>query len=638
MVLINLSKALTTRHTLAASPEDLDEAVGAMEQALAALPPDHVRRARYLSALAGVLLERGEHTGSQADLAAAVVHAWAGVEATPDGDPRRAGHLLILGDALIARHHLTGGPEDRADAQRALRTAAESAVSPVSLRVRAAHRAGALALEDGDLDASLACLEQAVLLLPLLAWRGIPRADQERKLTELTGIASTAAAVALAAGHPERAVELLEAGRSVLWAQILDTREDLTALRAVRPGLVDRLTEVRAALDAQLDHDLGGLAPPRADRSVLARRFDQLVAEARALPGFDGFLKPRLFRELSAAAVEGPVVVVNFSGLRCDALVISDGAVRVVPLPELDPATLARHLDNVFGTFDEPPTGLAAVVRAHLSVNGLLEWLWTAVTGPVLAAVGPARRLWWCPTGLLSFVPLHAALRPGTHESALDHVVSSYTPTLRDLITARSRPEPPEPRVLVVAMPETPGAPDLTVEPETDALERLFGARATVVTGPGATRGRVLDELGRHSWVHFACHGRQDLAEPSQGAVLLADEPLTVLDFARLKPADAELAFLSACRTAAGGAALPDEAIHLASSLRLAGFRHVIATLWPLYDVVAPQVSEDVYTALAGGTGTSRTAELLHDAVNRLRGAAVGHSPAVWAPYIHIGP
>jgi hypothetical protein len=196
----------------------------------------------------------------------------------------------------------------------------------------------------------------------------------------------------------------------------------------VRPDLAERLGEVRTALDTQADYDVTGLEPP-ADRTVLARRWDQLVAEVRELPGFQGFLRPRSFAELSEAAVAGPVVLVNFSVLRSDALVVRDGAVRVVPLPGLAAERLVEYLDDVFATFEEPPSSLASVVRAHLTVTGLLEWLRTAVTGPVLDAVGPVPRMWWCPTGLLAFLPLHAALRPGSGECALDFVVSSYTPT-----------------------------------------------------------------------------------------------------------------------------------------------------------------------------------------------------------------
>ena len=43
------------------------------------------------------------------------------------------------------------------------------------------------------------------------------------------------------------------------------------------------------------------------------------------------------------------------------------------------------------------------------------------------------------------------------------------------------------------------------------------------------TGERVLRELAAHSCVHFACHGGQDLLNPSHGGVFLADGPLTVL-------------------------------------------------------------------------------------------------------------
>ncbi|MFG3023844.1 CHAT domain-containing protein [Streptomyces sp. NPDC048254] len=637
MVLINLAKALALRCAVDGSVGDLDEAADALRDALATLPPGHARRPHYLSAYGTVLTDRWERTRTRADLDEAVGLLRAAVEASASSDPRRGGYCLNLGVALEDRYRLTGREQDRAEAVEVSRAAAGAAVSAADVRVRAARRASALAWEHGDVEGALSAARQAVGLLPLLAWRGIPRADQERRLSLPAGLASEAAAFAVAAGRAELAVELLEQGRSVMWAQLLDTREDLTALTAVRPDLAERLGEVRTALDTQADYDVTGLEPP-ADRTVLARRWDQLVAEVRELPGFQGFLRPRSFAELAEAAVAGPVVLVNFSVLRSDALVVRDGAVRVVPLPGLDAERLVEYLDDVFATFEEPPSSLASVVRAHLTVTGLLEWLWTAVTGPVLDAVGPVPRMWWCPTGLLAFLPLHAALRPSSGECALDLVVSSYTPTLRDLITARRGSAPGDPRLLVVSMPRTPGAPDLAVEPETDTLRELFGARATLLTGPDATRQRVLDRLGVHPWVHFACHGRQDLAEPSRNALMLHDEPLEVLDVARLRSADAELAFLSACRTASGGAALPDEAIHLAASLRTAGFRHVLGTLWPIYDAVAPQVSQGVYTALAAGAETSQTGVLLHRAVQRLRDAATGHSPVVWAPYIHIGP
>src|SRR5205823_11230134 len=85
------------------------------------------------------------------------------------------------------------------------------------------------------------------------------------------------------------------------------------------------------------------------------------------------------------------------------------------------------------------------------SLSDLLDWLWTAIAGPVLQALqiteqltltAPGaphgRRLWWSPTGALAMLPLHAArLRGAENVSVLDRVISSYTSTLAALPRTR---------------------------------------------------------------------------------------------------------------------------------------------------------------------------------------------------------
>jgi len=41
------------------------------------------------------------------------------------------------------------------------------------------------------------------------------------------------------------------------------------------------------------------------------------------------------------------------------------------------------------------------------------------------------------------------------------------------------------------------------------------------------------------------------------------------------------LAYLSACSTAVTGPELADESVHIVSAFQLAGYQHVIGTLWP---------------------------------------------------------
>src|SRR5262249_41377485 len=142
-----------------------------------------------------------------------------------------------------------------------------------------------------------------------------------------------------------------------------------------------------------------------------------------------------------------------------------------------------------------------------------------------------------------------------------------------------------------------------------------------------------------HAYAHFACHGGQNLRQPATGAFYLYDGPLTVLDVAQRRLHGAELAFLSGCQTAIGGTRLLDEAIHLAPPLQLAGYRHVVATLWTIRDNPAVDVTEATYTALPGDRrlDLTDTARHLHRAVRALRDADP-RDPTRWASYIHAGP
>ena len=91
----------------------------------------------------------------------------------------------------------------------------------------------------------------------------------------------------------------------------------------------------------------------------------------------------------------------------------------------------------------------------------------------------------------------------------------------------------------------------------------------------------VASQLPTASIVHFACHGEQNAQEPLKSALLLKDRhPLTVSRIMELHIPNARLAFLAACQTALGDKTLPDEVIHLGSTLLFSGFPGVVATMW----------------------------------------------------------
>jgi CHAT domain-containing protein len=154
-----------------------------------------------------------------------------------------------------------------------------------------------------------------------------------------------------------------------------------------------------------------------------------------------------------------------------------------------------------------------------------------------------------------------------------------------------------------------------------------------------ATHEAVLAALPAAQWAHFACHATSDLADPSASRLLLADHrarPLTVVDITRLRLGDPEFAFLSACSTAQPGTRLPDEVIHLSSAFQLAGYRHVVATLWPVGDRIGYTVAEQVYAAVRDG-GAGCAAHALHQAT-RDRRARFPNQPSAWAAHVHAGP
>ena len=231
--------------------------------------------------------------------------------------------------------------------------------------------------------------------------------------------------------------------------------------------------------------------------------------------------------------------------------------------------------------------------------------------------------------------------------------VSSYTPTIRALRHARGqRPTPPEStRALIVAMPTTPAAPPLrNVAAEAAAVckrlprpELLMegGAIPPLVAGT-PTRENVVTQLERCSIAHFACHGFSDPADPSRSELLLHDraDPLTVTSLAPVNLERADLAYLSACQTAVNSASsLLDEAIHLAAAFQLAGFPHVIGTLWEIDDGIAVRVADAFYASLddgSAGLDASTAAYSLHNAVRNERDRLF-RSPSLWAAYMHAG-
>jgi CHAT domain-containing protein len=171
---------------------------------------------------------------------------------------------------------------------------------------------------------------------------------------------------------------------------------------------------------------------------------------------------------------------------------------------------------------------------------------------------------------------------------------------------------------------------------EIEMVESILSGGRRLLDGD-ARRGAVLEALPTSDWVHFACHADSDLERPSRSSLQLVDGALTVEEISRRHTPLASLAFLSACATGRGGTTLIDEAIHMSSAFQLAGYPHVIATLWPVVDDEALTMARHIYTALTTGTA-GEPARAVHMAAWRLRADHDGRHPTAWAAHIHSGP
>ncbi|WP_326559995.1 CHAT domain-containing tetratricopeptide repeat protein [Micromonospora sp. NBC_01796] len=636
--LSNLGASLTLRFERTGDPVDIDAAIRYCTEAVATAGPAHPMRSRYLGNLANAQRRKALHSGRGEDASATVASARAASDPLPADPARAAVALKNLGAALAVRFGITGDESDRLEAAWAHRRAAGVRAAPTPVRATSAMGAGEIFVAAGNWPAALECLAEAVSLVVRLAGQRIARSSRQSQLARFNGAVRDAAAAAIETGDPYRAVALLEQGRAVLLAQSLQSRQDLTRVRTLRPDLADRFSRIGALLDAdntgRLIQDPRGADPVTDLRHRLADEWEETVARIRALPGLGGFLQPPEIGAILPAPGQGTIVLVNVSRFRSDALLLDADGVDLLPLPTLGVEAVRERAEALSAATD-PSTHDGLLTET-------LEWLWQHVTGPVidrlaLRADRPAR-VWWVPTGPLVALPLHAsgcADQPG--RSVHEQVVSSYLPTAAALRAYRSGESVTPPRAVrapvVVAVADSPHGAFLSAPAETTKVWESFAGTARVLVDGEATVDGVLAALADSEWAHLICHGFTNPADPSESYLALTGGDLTVRQLIGLNRQDAHLAYLSACSTATAGDVLPDEVIHLSSAFHLAGFRHVIGTLWPVTDRVALTMADAVYTSLHD----TPPAEAVHRAVTALR-RRYARRPRMWAAHVHIGP
>jgi hypothetical protein len=245
-----LATALLTRYELEPDGADLAAALATLEAVLPALDDEHPDRALVLSNLCALLQQRFDLTRSPHDISAAIAAGSAAAAALAAGHPDVAGAQLNLGSAFAARYRAAGQADDLRAAVQAWQTATALGTAPVDVRLVAARRWAVETTNAAQHRSAAEAGRAALVLLPLLAWRGASRQDQERRIARTAGAGREAAASWVASSAPDQAAAALEMGRAILWTQLLDGRSDLAELDGQAPTLARALRRTRAALDA----------------------------------------------------------------------------------------------------------------------------------------------------------------------------------------------------------------------------------------------------------------------------------------------------------------------------------------------------------------------------------------------------
>ncbi|KAH7920201.1 hypothetical protein BV22DRAFT_1199073 [Leucogyrophana mollusca] len=446
------------------------------------------------------------------------------------------------------------------------------------------------------------------------------------------------------------AVELLEQGRTVLWTQLARFRTPLEDLRNV-PEVGRRLAHEFERLSEELlalQHSTGRPEAEARRYGQLSMEWDSLIAQIRKAEGFSHFLMPPSFSHLQEAARDGPVIVVNSSQYSCDAIIVLHiGPPIHVPLVQITLDDVAQ-LSSKFADILKCPAAPGEDKRRESQLIALLRELWDLVVRPIveelssIEQVPKGSRIWWCPTSKFTSLPLHAAGCYRKGEPNLSNVfVSSYTPTLSALIRSR-RSRAAMPTRFAAIGQANPGG-DLERELKSvDKEIRLVQMAVpewvpfTCLSGRLATDIAALDALRAHSWVHLACHGRQDTVQPFASSFAMSNRPLSLLDIINADVGCPEFAFLSACHTAVGDYTIPDEVIHLAAGMQFAGFKSVIGTMWAVDDQVAHHMVTNFYDSLfSEGMDWTKAAGALNKAARNVDKKQVPLEQRI--VFIHIG-
>ncbi|KAJ7212683.1 CHAT domain-containing protein [Mycena pura] len=589
----NLAISFTERYKRLGDLQDLEAALKYKRKAVNLTPQDHPDKANRLQSLAVSFRDRYQRLGNLQDLEAALQYDQEAVKLTPEDHPEKAIRLQSLAGSLVDRYKRSRTPKGLQDIHQYYSSSFNIVSSSPEESWKAALRWGLFAAQFQPTHC-ITAYKAAFSLLPELLW-----------------------------------IEILEQGLATTFQQMLQLKIS-----------VDGLPDEQAQEFHQLSMKL--YSEGSDDSMSIVNRRNHLIKEIRNQPGFEFFLLPKPYNALRHAAQQGPVVILNSHKESCDGIIIlnptSDPVHVAFPNVTLD--LLHSHSVVLKGLCGHRVRGESVSTRLFGYKEGfsspkerfanMLTWLWTHIVEPVYKTLEAhdihGGRLWWLPTGAFTGLPLHAC-----SPTTLGSLVEAYNKTPSGInklgVVGVTQTDSKGVNYLKGVGQEVESILSIVPEP---FVSCFHGAQATV--------DAVKTLLQNCSWIHLACHGTQDLIQPTKSHLLLYEGNLELDTILRMPLQNAEVVFLAACQTAMGDSELVNESFHLGGGFIAAGFQGAIGTLWSMQDQDGPLVAKAVYSHLfRNGRQPQATdaAEALHLAVKNLREKNVSYER--WVPFIHMG-
>lgn len=690
-VLSYLCLALSLRYSQSKQESDIVEAINSGIKAQDLLTKDTYARQSCLMSISSAYHEKFVKTRDEADLDEAVKYSLASINTTLSSQTDWVVRYCNHANLIIERAFMQNAAGDNKDFNEALQhykmVAESSNVFPI-VRLVAARNAMYILMENEDWEDAKSMGLAAMELLSLVCSRYLAWQNQQQVITEISGLAADLCSILLQMGQPEEALFQLEAGRCVLFGYMVDNQGDLQALESDSLELAVEYVTLRNNL--RLPPDLHpsklGEAKIRERRAAEAAMSDCLQ-KIRSIPGHKNFLQAPSIPELMTGANEGPIVLVNVTRIRSDAILVLRTNLRSIQLPELKfegPSNFAPSSNISRGlsffrrgsTFERESKLMLRIGTNSSGDNNFLESLWNYCVKPIFDELKIPKnvttekelpRIWWIGSGAATSYPFHAARSSSEDkQDSLSLTIPSYALSIKTLLYSRKCSKEyrnlwyqkldTQLAVTVVTMSTTPGQKPLPgASKECAAIETICDGAFHFTELPQPCVKQVLQEILRSDIMHFACHGVANIDNLSMSHFLLQtsgenDSPAEVeeLPFSKILGLDklrgAWIAYLSACTTAASRASrLADEGLHMSGAMQAAGFSHTIGSLWPVEDDVCVQVANHFYKNLLARRSLFPddrvVAVALRNAILEVRDqiGCDGQTWRKWAAYIHSG-